>query len=156
MAYLTVAEFKIRSPLPGGDVDFLEMAYPGFLSARLEEDSAWIAARLRKRYQVELFASAPPAAVLRWLVALVTFTAWMKRGGNPSGDVSSAHKEAAEAAKTEVTEAAEAEEGLFELPPREGVQGSGIAKGGPLSYSEASPYTWTDEQRSRARGERWE
>ncbi len=150
-AYLTLAQFKIRTELPEVDIDWLESAYSGFLSSKLEECSGWIDARLRKRYAVEEWAAAPPSAVLRWLGQMVTHLAWQKRGGDPAGDVSSAYKEAADAARTEVKEAADSEEGLFDLPLRQGSSASGISKAGPFGYSEASPYAWTDVQAEAVR-----
>ena len=55
--------------------------------------------------------------------------------------------EAEAAAKSEVTEAADSEEGKFDLPLRQDTTATGVSKGGPLGYSEVSPYTWTDRQR---------
>ncbi len=50
-------------------------------------------------------------------------------------------------------EAADSAEGLFELPLRADLETSGVSKGGPLGYTEASPYRWTDRQADDGRNE---
>jgi hypothetical protein len=153
-AYLTVAQFRTRTELPGEDIDYLESAYPGFLGATLEVLTAWINARLFKRYSVPFPAASVPDTVLGWLTTLVTAAAWKKRGADPAGDLGADILKAAEAARAEVTEAADAEAGAFDLPRRQDAEGaSGISRGGPLGYSEADPYQWMDRQVEQARGE---
>ena len=52
----------------------------------------------------------------------------------------------AERAREQMKEAADSEIGLYDLPLLNDVTTDGISKGGPLGYSEQSPYSWTDEQ----------
>lgn len=151
-AYLTVAEFKNLTVMPSGDVDVLEAVAPGFLTAKLEAKSRWLDARLAKRYDAP-FASPYPEAVKDWLARIVTLTAFLRRGVDATDEQFVEIKADAEKAEAEVLEAAESEKGLFELPLRADTTASGISKGGPFGYSEASPYVWTDRQRRAATDE---
>ena len=145
-AYLDVAAFRLRTVMPGEDVDALEVTYPGFLAAKIAEASAWLNGRLRKRYVVP-FAAPVPEIVLSWLVRVVTLDAYLRRGFDPSSKQDQEIIKAATDAKAEVKEAADSKDGLWDLPLREDAQGtSGVAAGGPLGYAEASPYDWTDRQ----------
>jgi hypothetical protein len=83
----------------------------------------------------------------------VTIRAWMKRGFDPNDLATEEYKADAAAAMEEIKEAANADTGLFELPLRADTTASGISKGGPLGYTEASPYVWTDEQARAGRDE---
>jgi hypothetical protein len=47
-----------------------------------------------------------------------------------------------EVAISELKEAANSRDGLFELPLRADVDSTGIAKGYPKSYTENSPFVW--------------
>lgn len=153
MAYQTVIDFRDRTIMPGEDVDELESRYPKFLSNRLDIWSAWLDARLRKRYATPFDAPAP-LIVIGWLTALVTLDAYARRGFNPSGEADQASIIApADRALVEVKEAADSKEGLFDLPLRQDVPGSGIVNGGPLGYSEISPYVWADLQARSGRRE---
>ena len=68
-------------------------------------------------------------------------------GGNPEGREDGWAKADQERVELELKEAADAEKGLFELPLRAtDTTGSAINAGGPMGYSEQSPYTWTDRQ----------
>lgn len=152
-ALLTLAEFKLRSTMPPEDVDALETAYPGFLLARLVIHTAWIHARLKKRYAVPFVESIPEIA-RGWLTHLVTYDAYMRRGYNPGSQEDGQIKLDADMARAEVKEAADSNEGLFDLPLRaDSPSASGISKGGPFGYSEQSPYVAFDLQRDTGRGE---
>lgn len=145
--YLTPADFRIDSTMPSVHVDELEASAPGFLARRLSKTSAMIDARLAKRYAVP-FADPPPEAVQRWLTAIVTRDAYLKRGIDPNDLQWPDIVAAANAALAEITEAADSEKGLFELPLRADLPSTSAAtKGGPYGYSEASPYVAFDVQR---------
>lgn len=148
-AYLTVAQFRLRTTMPQSDVDALEVSDPGFLDAQLTSWSSRIDAQLSKRYAAP-FASPVPEIVLEWLTRCVTVRAYLKRGVNPSDEQFAAIKEDAEAALKEVEAAANSQTGLYDLPLRSDTTASGITKGGPLAYSEQSPYVWADYQRQDA------
>lgn len=146
MSYLSIAEFRTRTIMPQSDVDELEAREPGFLAAAIADNSQLIDSRLRKRYAVP-FKDPFPLAVKRWLTHLVTREAYFKRGMNPSAEQDlEAIIQMANNALDELRQAADAHEGLFDLPLRADKSGSGIVYGGPQGYSEASPYTWQDCQ----------
>ncbi len=151
-AYLTVLEFTPLSLMPDEDIDALELRYSAFLSAQLASRSAWIDSRLRKRYAVP-FAAPYPDAVVGWLAALVTVRAYLKRGVNPNDEQWLLIKADADTAVAEIKEAADSETGLFDLPLRQDTTASGISKGAPMGYSEASPFVFTDRQVTTGRDE---
>jgi len=152
-SYLDVAAFKLRTVMPSADVDALETSEPGWLLTLLTDLSGYIDSRLSKRYATS-FASPPPVAILRWLNALATPEAYKKRGWNPSSAQDADILEAARRAEAELKEAADSKEGLFDLPLRQDTTGtSGITLGGPLGYSEASPYAWMDVQAEAVNGD---
>jgi hypothetical protein len=151
-AYLTVAQFKVRTIMLGEHVDALEARYPGFLDAKLGEESAWLNARLFKRYAVP-FKDPTPETVLRWLVAIVTLWAFKKRGFDAIAPEGLQLQKDSDDARAEAKEAADSVDGFFDLPPRQDLEGaSGISRGGPLGYSEQSPYTFVDKQAEALEG----
>lgn len=153
MAYLTFATWKARSSMSDDDANDLEARYPGHIALKIGERQAWIDGKLKKRYAAP-FEAPEPEIVLAWLVSLVTFDAYKKRGFNPSSTQDQLIAKEAEDAKAEVQQAADANEGLFDLPLRQNTTASGISRGGPLGYSEHDPYTWVDRQRDAARNGR--
>lgn len=145
--YLDLVEFRRASVMPSSDVDLLEETEPGFLAERAELWTGWIKARLAKRYVTDFAAGTVPRPIRGWMVALLTVDAYKRRGWNPSSAQDADIAKDAETAKAEILEAANSKDGLFELPLLEGSSSSGVSRGGPRSYSEVSPYTWTDRQR---------
>jgi hypothetical protein len=145
VAYLTVTQFTLRTVMPPEDVEYLESNFSGYLDARIAVRSSLINARLQKRYAVP-FAAPVPETVLGWLTALVTVDAYKKRGWNPSDAQSADIVADAKNALDEMKEAADSAEGLFELSVKESDLTSAVSKGGPLGYSETSPYAWTGIQ----------
>lgn len=93
-----------------------------------------------------------PGTMLRWLTILVTFDAYQKRGANPQDPALTWIKDAWDETKAEIREAADSKDGLFDLPASEDVD-SAITTGGPLGYSETSPYVWTDAEERAGRAE---
>ena len=151
--YLDVVQFRVRTEMPDEDVELVESRYPGFVLARLREETAWINGRLMKRYAVP-FAEPVPEIVLGWLTKMVTPSVYRKRGWNATSEQDQEILSAEKTAREEIKEAANSQEGLFELPLRDNRPDiSGVSAGGPLGYSEASPYTWTDRQKEAARDE---
>ncbi len=151
-AYLDVAGFMLRTVMPLEDVEMLESQHSGFLDARLEVGTSLINARLSKRYAAPL-TDPVPEIVLGWLVALVTPKAYQKRGWNPSDAQSEQILKDAVEALEQMKEAADSAEGLYELPLRADASETGVSKGGPLGYAEASPYRWTDLEVEAGRAE---
>lgn len=151
--YLDVAGFGLRSIMPSEMIQRLESKSPGWLLQRLNSKSAWINAKLWKRYAVP-FASPAPEIVLDWLAALVTPECYAKIGFNPSSEQDkSSIIEPADTARDEIDEAADAQNGKFELPLRSDSNAPGISRGGPMVYSEASPYVAFDRQAATGRAE---
>lgn len=138
--------------MPGEDVDELEVSQPGFLAAQLDLISEGINDRLRKRYAVP-FVAPVPKKILDWTQLIVTPRAYFKRGTNPSDQQIQKAWDWASEAEKQIDAAADAVNGMFELPLRQDSTASGVSKGGPFAHSEASPYVWADAQRETARGE---
>lgn len=149
---LTTDGFKARTAMPGVDVDQVEADSPGFIDSRIAVATSWIDSKLRKRYEVP-FVSPAPEVYLGWLVALVTPEAYRRRGWDPSDAQSAQIEQDRKDARDQVQEASDSNEGLWDLPLRQDVSSSGITKGGPLGFSETSPYAWTDVQVDTGRTE---
>lgn len=132
------------------DVDLVESLYPGFVAGQIALEQNFIDTRLRKRYAVP-FASPVPSIIKRWLAWIVTMACWDRRG---AGDSQQGTLERAQArydqAIAELKEAADAKEGLFDLPLNDDASASNVTQGFPLGYTETSPYVSTDVQRKQA------
>ncbi|WP_437623382.1 hypothetical protein [Sorangium sp. So ce1151] len=136
--------------MPDEDVDFIEARYPGFLTAKLEEHSSRIDSRLAKRYVVPLRSKTtdePPEIVYAWLTAFTTLDAYLRRGFNGSSEQDAYIGAQRDWADEDIQETSDAQNGRYELLlVKDGAQASAVSKGGPLAYSEASPYTWQQRQ----------
>jgi len=150
-SYLNISEFKLLALIPSAYVDEVELREPGFVVTQLEAVSADIDSRLRKRYAVP-FTAPVPLTVRRWLSRIVTRETMLKRGIDPNDAQWAAYEKGATDAEAEIKEAADAEKGLFDLPLRANTTTTGI-QGGPLGYSESSPYVGLASQRDRGRAE---
>lgn len=151
-AYLDLAGFKDLSEMPATSIDELEVVHPGWVDAQLEYWSSQIDARLTKRYAAP-FASPYPLAVKGWLARVVTVRALRRLGVDSTDEQYADMKADAEAAWAEIKEAADSNEGLYELPLRADTTETGISRGGPYGYAEQSPYVWTDKQVADGRAE---
>jgi phage gp36-like protein len=148
MGYLTLASFRLRTLMPKLDVDAVEADVSGFTQSRLDTNSAKIDTRLRKRYAVPFSALVPyPEAVLEWLTKITTYELYLKRGVDPSDQTLALVRTDKEQAEAELKEASDSVTGLFDLPVRDSADGSAVVKGGPIFYTETSPYTGFDIQR---------
>lgn len=118
-----------------------------FVGLSAQRNTAYIEARLRKRYTVP-FAAPVPEVILRWLAAFMTRDCYGRRGFNPASEQdNSAVLGMAETAEKELLEAADSDTGLFEIPITDTTPAtSAVVDGGPYSYSEAGPYKWTSVQ----------
>lgn len=145
---LSLAEFKARSVIPSDQVDALEANRPGFTAKRISAWSRWIEARLRKRYVVP-FPGDVPEIVLVWLVALVTRDVYAALGTTMLSDEErKSVADAAEGALTDLKEAADEENGLFDLPVRDDQDNSDLTEEAPIASADTSPYEWIDRQGS--------
>lgn len=127
------------------DVDLLEEKAPGYLASRLALGSSRINAQLRKGYAVP-FVDPVPEIVFGWLTSMVTPEAYRKRGWDPADEQSVQIEQDRKDALAEIKEAADSENGLFDLPLRDDTDSSARTHGGPFAYSEPSPYDWLDVQ----------
>jgi hypothetical protein len=151
MAAVTLAEFRARTVMPGADVDDLEDQQEGWIAQQLVSIESEIIARLRKRYAVP-FVEPYPEILKSWIVRVGTLRCYLRRGVDPRDMQFEAIKGDFDRALAEVKEAADAKDGLFDLPLRADTIDTGINQGAPMVYSEADPYTWTDVQRTRVYG----
>lgn len=151
VSLLDLDGFKARTLMPSGGVVLLESQAPGYIASRLAVHSSKIRSRCRKRY-ADFVVGNVPEIILGWLVAFVTLDAYMKRGIDAADEQFALVKEQAELANAELKEANDSEVGLFEIPLREDTTADGVTKGGPLTYSEPSPWDWTDVQAEAIRG----
>ena len=152
MQYLTLAEFTLLSVMPDEDIDQVDDTSPGYIDSQLAEYSSRIETVLRKRYAVPL-ALPYPGIVKGWLARLVTPRVYLRRGVNPSDAQFEAVSKDAADAWDEIKEAGNSNTGLFDLPLADHT--SGVVSGGPVSYSEVSPYRWTEVQRTDAEENRY-
>lgn len=157
MPYLSVEEFRDETIMPAAQVDEINLIAPKWLERQLVKKSAWLDARLSKRYAAP-FAAPYPEAVKDWLARIVTHLCYLRLGTNPTDEQAGDIKADRDQAEKEVAEAADSEKGLFDLPLRQDTTASGIAKQGPQASAQASPYAWmggqrrtgrTDDERSR-------
>jgi len=154
MSLLTQAQFRDRTTMPKADVDVVESIEAGYILNRLKFHTSRINSRLRKRYATPFAADgAGPELALGWLTDIVTPEVWLKRGVNPEDPQYVAADRMRDLAFADLKEAADSDEGLFELPLRESTEGaSGVTRGGPFGYAEASPYSAMDVQAEIVRG----
>ena len=154
MAYLTVEQFKNLAICPAEYVDYIETQQAGWVQGQLDFWSGYIDSRLAKRYATPFDAGSPPIVVQGWLARLVTPRIYLKRGVDSTDAQITAVQDDATAAIAEIAEAANAKDGLYELPLRQDAPGGqGISRGAPLAYTETSPYVWMDQQQLIGRGQ---
>jgi len=136
--------------MPPEFVDELEARSPGFIDVNLTEHSAYIDMLLGKRYVVP-FQAPYPIAVTRWLTAMTTLDAWLRRGIAATDQEAEVFRGQYDVALSELKQAANATDGLFELQLRQDTNASGISKQYPRSYTENSPFVWKVVQVDRGR-----
>lgn len=88
-----------------------------------------------------------PEQILRWMTQILTPDVYRKRGVNPQDPQLELVEKDRTDALAQLKEAADGAEGLLDLPTNEDA-GSAVTTGSPMGYSEASPYVWTDQQRT--------
>ena len=96
-----------------------------------------------------------PQAVLSWMTAILTEQMYKKRGRDAADPAMVDVTADAKLANDEITEAANSQTGLYDLPLNDAVDATGVSKGGPLSYTETSPYIAADIQEQLGRAEDW-
>lgn len=152
MAYVTVDRFKLLALIPSEWIDAIEVTAPGWTDAQLDYLSGWIDTRLRKRYAVP-FAAPVPQVIEGWVTRLLTLRALLRRGVDPTDAQFAQIQKDYDSAESELREAADAKEGLFDLPLRADNANSAVTQASPKSYTEQSPWTAADIQRALGRQE---
>ena len=153
-----VQDFSIRSSMPSGDVLALDIKYPGYLDSQIAvARNAYIYGRLRMRYnipalQLLLNNNQEPEIIKTWIAALVTPAAYRLRGAQPNDETMMRVVDEQKRVEDALKEAADSKDGLYNLPFVGDGSGSSITVGGPMAYSEASPYDWQRRQLERIRG----
>jgi hypothetical protein len=154
--YVTVQDVMDFGILLQEDIDFLEVRYPGITLRTATKVSGNFDGRLAKRYGVPFVAPFDDGLVDA-VAGEVSCRLLYKRGVNPESPQAVRADKAHETAEAWVKEAANSKDGLIELVrTQSNPRGeTSISKGGPLGYSETSPYAWIDVQADRlAAGER--
>src|SRR5262249_50842781 len=123
---------------------------PGWVQSQLDYLSNYVDTRLRKRYVVPFVAPIPPV-IEGWITRLLTLRVLLRRGIDPTDAQFAQLLKDHDAADSELKEAADATNGLFDLPLRADNTSSAISQGGVLAYSEQSPYVGYDIQRDVGR-----
>lgn len=156
MAYLdlssTLDAYTDLSVLPAEYAAEVEARYEGWLAAQAAYWSAVIDSRLAKRYDTP-FTAPYPVAVTGWLARLLDVRVLLKRGVDATDAQFATVAASGEAVLVELKEAADAVNGLFDLPLRSDTTASGVVRPRVQSYSEQSPYTGARVQRDVARTE---
>lgn len=86
-----------------------------------------------------------PEKILWWMQTLITSVMYKARGRNTADPYQEDLERDVTLALAELSEAANEDTGLLDIPANEDA-GSAISTGGPLAFSDASPYAWTDRQ----------
>jgi hypothetical protein len=152
MAYVDRDYVGHVTPFRRPAIEQLELEQPGTFDAVATAISRIFDAKLAKRYATPFLVDVPEA--IRWNVAQVVAAELFHAAGYSPGSeqVEIVEKKKADAL-TWLDSAANAKDGLVELPLREAPPDtSGVIKGIPLVSSEPSPYDWIDVQAEALRG----
>jgi phage gp36-like protein len=135
------------------DVRWLEERYPGIVLRTSTKVSGTFDDYLSKRYGTP-FQAPYPDSLIDHVAAVVAYRLLVKRGTKAEGTKVAAAEKARDEAMAWVQEAANSKDGLIELVRAQSTPRGAVAvnRGGPLSYSEASPYSFMDVQRERING----
>jgi hypothetical protein len=147
--WLPIASYKSITLIPVSEINGIELLEPGWTDARSALCQAWITDKLRKRYGAYADADVP-STVKRWMVAMLDRDVYTKRGRNPQDPAMTDVNREAEEALAQLDLAANSQQGLIELPIVQGTDVSGVNHGGPIFYSEASPFVSADRQQRAA------
>lgn len=135
----TIAEFTDRSPFGEDYAERLEQTRPGLLMKLAASVSAEIDVRIGKRYVRPI--PNPPEIVKLWAADLLTPRAYEALGVRPTDEQQQSISDRAKFVYECLKEAADAVQGMFDLPLSDTDGSSGIVDPVTLAYSEASPFT---------------
>jgi hypothetical protein len=145
---LTTDRYRRLARVPTDWIDALAGDDPQWVDAQLELESAYVSSLLGKRYDVSKLAGS--VAAQRWVAALVDEAVQMRRGFDATDQSAATYTEHANRAREDLLKAASAVDGLFDLVL---LDGTGISKGGMISYCETSPFLGARIQRTKGRQE---
>lgn len=149
--YLTTTEFQGRSIVPPQLITWINGQDSSWLDTQLASFSGYLDARLRKRYSVPF---ADPSEIVKvWVTDVVSLRLYLRRGVDSTDAQFAQVQRNSDRAFVEIKEAADAVDGLFDLPLLSAGGATAVDKGGPFVYSETSPYVGLDVQRETARAE---
>lgn len=154
MSYATFQQIRRLGVLRPSDIDRIEVQEPGITMERAEAVTATANTRLSKRYRTPFNAQNPPIALAKYVAVMTTYELLFDfRGVNPDSDQKAKAEDAMAFQVSWLKDAVDSKDGDAELRAAEtGLGDSAVNAGGPLGYSEASPYSWMDVQRERLRG----
>ena len=138
--YLALATYKQRTTIDASLVQLCENKGKD-VAWWLESASAQINTRLAKRYAVDFASPGPvPDQIIFWLIRLVNIDVWECAGGLPEGREDGWADAARKQVYEEIKEAADAENGLYELPLKntDTLGSSAVNKGAPFVHEDAT------------------
>lgn len=141
-SYLTIAAYRSKTTVDESLID-LCLTKGKDVQWWLDGASEEINARLAKRYAVDFNAPGPvPLVILRWLIRLVNIDVWECAGGLPEGREDGWADAARKQVYDDLEKAADAENGLYELPLRntDALGSSAVNKGAPFVHEDATAY----------------
>jgi hypothetical protein len=144
-AYLTLAQYRAITTVDGSVVDLCGTKGKS-VQRWLDLSSAHIRSRLVKRYAIdwsEVENQPVPDKIIQWLVLLVDIPVCKCTGATPEGRVDDWIREDETRVNDELKEAADAENGLFELPLRE-TGASAVHIGVPYVVAYQMPWDYQD------------
>lgn len=153
MGLQTLVQFRSRTTAPTSVVDESERLRAGWIQTRLDGIWSRMYGRLRKRYALAFDATSPPLILLEWQTTIMTAELFAARGWDPNNEQDKRIQDAADQAWSEIREAADSKDGLFDLPLIEGAAASGITDQGPMGSAQVTAYDWIDVEAAAMNGD---
>lgn len=138
----------------------LELKSPGLILTLDEDASRYIDTRLRKRtstakpYRVPIPDDLVPRIVVRWVAHLITPECFLALGTRPTDEEQAEIIKLADRAEEQIKEAADAVNGLFDIPLLDAGGDSLFDQPATLCITEQSPYSWRHKQYDAVAGDR--
>jgi hypothetical protein len=155
MADLSFIDLGDYAELPDA---YIAEAGSTFVNKQISLIRTWIYDQLRRQYDVAAMVTTEPETVKKWIGEIIVPKIYRKRGVDPTDLQYQEFVAQAKAARADVSDAANAEKGLFDLPAAT----TGVAAKKnmqTLTKSEADPGSFKSRQAERAyceREQRWQ
>lgn len=144
---LSAASYRSTTTIPGSLVDRCASSGKS-VQTWLNIHWSHIKTRLVKRYAVtnDFQGGDVPEKIVEWLTTLTDIDVWKCVGGIPEGREDGWADKDRERVESELKEAANADEGLFELPTKNSsaLGDSAVNKGGPHVVAYSTAFTYWD------------